>query len=153
EDVAEIAMRLRIVRLELDSSAIMNCRFARAAERLQGERHVIAAIRHAIIDRDRAADHIQGGLRLTALQGADAEMVQAAEMPPVGRQHLPVETFGFEQLTGLMMAHGEREQRRSAGCRRAGTLSGGAPVFSIHGSAASVTNSGASRRLRLRASA
>ena len=56
-------------------------------------------------------DHVDRGLRLSPLQGDDAEMMQGAEMLAVARQHLSIKTFGLEQLPGLMMTHGEREHR------------------------------------------
>ena len=48
------------------------------------------AVGNAIVDRDRLPDHVGRGLRLPALQGHDAEMMQAAEMTTVDRQRLTV---------------------------------------------------------------
>jgi hypothetical protein len=67
------------------------------------------AVRDAIVDRDRPADHVERSLRLSPLQADDAEMMQAAEVIAIDRDRLPVKILGLEQLSGLMMAHGERE--------------------------------------------
>jgi hypothetical protein len=51
------------------------------------------------------------------------------------------------------MTHSEGKQRRGIGRGRGGLLSARAPVLSIHGSAAGITDSGADRRRRHRSSA
>ncbi len=107
-------------------------------------------VRDAIVGRERPADHIDGRLRLPLLQGDDAKMMQAAEMLAVAFQHLPVGILGVNQPTGLVMAHGEGEQRRNMSRRRAGMFAGRTPVPRIHGSAVWLTCNGADRRLRRR---
>ncbi len=142
EQVAEVGVGLDVVRLEPDGLAVMARRLLQAADRLQGVCHVVAAVGNAIVDRDRTCELLDRGVRLTPLQGHDAEMMQAAEMAVVGREHLPVEALGLRQLSSLVMLHGEREQlrsiaRRSASSRRPGrgTLPGGTPLLAVHRSA------------------
>ena len=153
EHVSEIGVGLDVVGLELDRLSIVTDRLAQSSERLQGESHVVVAVRHAIVAREGPADHIDCHLRLPLLQGNDAEVMQAAEMPAVACQHLPVDILGVEQLSGLMVAHGEREQRRDARGRRAGVFAVRTPVARIHLSAVGLTGSGADRRPRCRWSA
>jgi hypothetical protein len=43
------------------------------------------AVRDAIVDRDRPADHVERSLRLSPLQADDAEMMQAAEVIAIDR--------------------------------------------------------------------
>jgi hypothetical protein len=148
--VAEIGMRLDIVGLELYRLPIVPHRLAQSPERLQGESHVVMAVRDAIVGRKRAADHIDSRLRLPFLQGDDAEVMQAGEMPALDRQHLPVDILGVKQLPGLVMTHGEREQRRNARWRRAGMFAVGTPVSRIHGAAVWLRGNGGDRRPRRR---
>ena len=95
--VAEIGMRLGIIGLEARGVLVVRDGLVQAAERLEREGDVVMALGNAIVDRERLPDRIDRRLRLAALQGEDADMVQGADVPAVGGQDLTVEVFGLEQ--------------------------------------------------------
>ena len=57
-------MGLDIVGLEPDGCLVSRDRIVAPADRLQCKGHVVSAFRNAVIDRERAADHLHRGVRL-----------------------------------------------------------------------------------------
>ena len=105
-------MRLGEVRLQPDGAPQMRDRLLVAAERAQGERDVVAALRILRLERDRLADQVNGIGIASGLVRQHAEIVQARRVLRLDRKRLAIMQVGVGELSGLMVADGGREQLR-----------------------------------------
>ena len=155
EQIAQVPVRLDIVRLERGRAPVMLGGFVDPAQLLQGERHVVVAFRHSVVHGKRLADGLDRHGRAARLQRDNAEVVQGAKVPWVDGENLVVKPLGLQQLSSLVVADRERERFVAVGGGRwrrppLALPGGGAPIFAVHGHAA-LTGNAAGRRRRPRA--
>ena len=103
-------MSLDVVRLECGSLFVMRDGGTGAAQGLQREAEVVVPVGHAIVERDRFADHVGRYVGAADLNADQAGIVEAADVLWLDRENVTIEIVSISELTCLVMLHSLREQ-------------------------------------------
>ena len=107
ESVAQVVVRLGIVRLEVYCLPITSHGFFQLPERLQGGPQVAMRLGKVRPCPQGRADVFDGQIMPANLMGDHAEQVQGIDMARLRLQNLPVKLLRLAQVARLMLFHGQ----------------------------------------------
>ncbi len=110
ERVAEIHVRLGVVRLEADRLAIVLRRLLEAAESAVSDADVVMTFRNSAVQRNRPPDEIHGDVVASCLVREHAEIMQGVDMRRIERQHSLVGLLRLAQRARLVLLEGGGEK-------------------------------------------
>ena len=129
----------RMVGAQFDGALEVRGHLIHAIERAPGQRDVVVIIADTIVELDGFADEFHGGCGIAALQGKQAEIVQAVGVIGIEREDVTVTALGLGERAGLMLRHGRGEQAAGVppatgggAARRCAKRAGTSPFFATH---------------------
>ena len=91
---------------QFDRAFQVRSHLVHAMERTPGQRDVVVIVADPVVELDGFADKFRGGRGVAALQGKQAEIVQAVGVIGIEREDVTVTALGLGERAGLMLRHG-----------------------------------------------
>ncbi len=143
ENIAEIELRIGMVRVQGNRPAVVRCRFVQTLQCFENDAEVIVKFGDRGVAIDGALDQFQRQVAAARLMGDDTEIVQSPRMTGRHSEDLPISILGRRKLAGPMIGESLPERGVDVGqCRGrcAGTCGTTAPstlrgpaFFPVHG--------------------
>ena len=113
--IAEVHVRLGVLRPQRDRPAVMCGGFVQPSERPIGEADIVMKVRHALVQRQRLADQVDRHVAAPGLMREHPEQMQRVDVLRVGRDRPAVLLLGLLDAPGLVRAQRGRKRGRGLG--------------------------------------